>query len=87
MSDELSGGNVELSGRDLVTSVAGASAMACKTTSSQSKRYIVKLLGVSFAKFCANTRMHGVGKGEMCRSSMTATLGCVAIAYKVTLCT
>ena len=52
VSDELSGGNVEDSGSDLVTSVAGASAMAYKITSDQSKRYIVKLHGGSFAKFC-----------------------------------
>ena len=49
VSDELSGGNAELSGRDLVTSDAGASAMAYKKTSGQCKRYIVKLHGVSLA--------------------------------------
>ena len=50
--DELSGGNVEVSGSDLVTSVAGASAIAYKTINDQCKAYIVKLLAVSFAKLC-----------------------------------
>ena len=46
VSEALSGGNVEDSGSDLVTSVAGASAMAYKKTIS-ARDYCVRLLGVS----------------------------------------